>query len=100
MRAVKIVFLVGALGGILAAAGSRANLVPRAKANHGCSVTTLNGQYSGVWTGLLYPGTPPTDPQLIPNFQPYDAMEISNFDGAGNFSSTVTAAIAGTPAQS
>jgi hypothetical protein len=27
-------------------------------------------------------------------------MEISNFDGAGNFSSTVTAAIGGAPAQS
>ena len=101
MRMAKFGAIVLILGMAVLALGFafNAQLVPVAKASHGCSVKTLQGNYAGVWTGLLDLGPPPTSPQPITAFDPYDAMEVSTFDGAGNFSSTVTAAVGGTPAQ-
>jgi hypothetical protein len=99
--AVVAVILAAGLWAIWRA--SHRNVVPvvRASGVEGCSVTTLRGNYGGAWSGLLFSGsTPPASPQLITAFQPYDALEVSNFDGMGNFSSTVTASAGGTPSQS
>ena len=100
MRVVRTVCSIVGFAVILIAVGSRLNLVPKAKASHaGCGLKTLHGNYGGVWAGLLFPGPPQTTPQPITAFQPLNAMETSNFDGAGNFTSTVVASVGGTPAQ-
>lgn len=99
MRTMKIAMLVVMLTAALAVSRSHFNLVPRARADRGCSVRTLNGTYGGVWTGLLNPGTTPTSPQPITTFLPYDGMEVSTWDGAGTFSASDVFAIGGTPAQ-
>jgi len=103
MRTVKLVAvsvtLVGGL--VLLLTASSVSVLPSVKAGEGCSVNTLKGNYAGTWSGLLFSGAaPPAAPQPITAFFPYDAMEVSTFDGAGNFTSTVTANGGGTPAQS
>jgi hypothetical protein len=61
---------------------------------------TLHGNYGGVWTGLIYSGpAAPMSPQSINSFWPYDGMEVSTWDGAGNFSASHVFAVGGTPAQ-
>ena len=99
MRLIRISFLVVLSAACLTAVGSHVNLVPKAKASHGCSLKTLHGNYGGVWAGLLYPGSPQTTPQPITAFQPLNAMETSYFDGAGSFASNVVVSVGGTPAQ-
>ena len=99
MRMIRIGLLSMLMAGVLVMTASRADLVPKAKASHACTVATLHGIYGGVWSGLLYPGPPPQQPQLVTAFQPYDGLEVATFDGAGNFSSSVTASVGGTPAQ-
>lgn len=99
MRVITICLLVVILTAALVATGSHFNLVPRAKAHEGCSVKTLHGTYGGVWTGLIYPGPPPQNPQLVTAFIPYDGMEVSTWDGAGNFSASDVFAVGGTPGQ-
>jgi hypothetical protein len=80
--------------------GFKGQMVPTAKANfQGCSLKTLHSNYGGVWTGLIYPGPTPTNPQLIGTFLPYDGMEVSTWDGAGKFSASDVFAVGGTPAQ-
>ena len=74
--------------------------MPLAKARQACSVKTLNGTYGGVVSALTLPGAPPvpaSTPQPITAFQPFDALEVINFDGSGKFQSTITASIGGTP---
>jgi hypothetical protein len=99
MRSIKIVFLIVIATGIAVAIGSHITVVPKAKASQGCSVTTLHGTYGGVWTGLIYPSTTPQNPQLITAFVPYDGMEVSSWDGAGNFSASDMFAVGGTPGE-
>jgi len=103
MRTVKLVavavILVGCL--LLLFTASSVSLLQSVKAGEGCSVKTLKGNYAGAWSGLLFSGAAPlAAPQPLTSFFPYDAMEVSTFDGAGNFTSTVTANGGGTPAQS
>lgn len=99
MRVITIGLLVVILTGVLATTGSHLNLVPHAKANQGCTLKTLRGNYGGVWTGLIYSGAPPQTPQTIGGFWPYDGMEVSTWDGAGNFSASDVFAVGGTPGQ-
>jgi len=99
MRSIRFSLLAVILAGVLALAGSYPNLVPRAKAHEGCSLKTLHGTYGGVWTGLIYSGPPPNSPQTIGGFWPYDGLEVSTWDGAGNFSASDVFAVGGTPAQ-
>jgi hypothetical protein len=98
---VVAVILAAGLWTISGASHGKVMPVARANVVEGCSVATLRGNYGGAWSGLLFSGsTPPASPQLITAFQPYDALEVSKFDGMGNFSSTVTANAGGTPSQS
>jgi len=99
MQAIRFTLLGVTLAGLLAVAGSHFNLVPRVKAHAGCSLETLHGTYGGVWTGLIYPGATPTNPQLMGAFWPYDGMEVSTWDGAGNFTAVDVFAVGGTPGQ-
>jgi len=99
MRAITIGLSVVILTGLVVTTGSHFNLVPSAKANQGCSLKTLQGNYGGVWTGLIYPAAPPKQPQAIGKFLPYDGMEVSSWDGAGNFSASDVFAVGGTPGQ-
>jgi hypothetical protein len=99
MQAIRFSLLVVILAGVMAITGSYSNLVPQVKAHEGCSLKTLRGNYGGVWTGLIYPGPTPANPQLISTFLPYDGMEVSTWDGAGNFSASDVFAVGGTPAQ-
>ncbi len=95
----KITMLVVIVAGALTVAGSHLNLVSRAQANRGCSLQTLHGTYAGVWTGLINPGPPPQNPQPMGGFLPYDGLEVSHWDGTGNFSASDVFAVGGTPAQ-
>jgi hypothetical protein len=79
--------------------GFWSNPIAEAKTSGGCSLGTVHGKYGGVWTGLLDLSGPPKKPQLIGKFTPYDGMEVSSWDGAGNFSASDVFAIGGTPAQ-
>jgi hypothetical protein len=88
-----------AFAGALVFAGFWRSPVVEAKTSTGCSLGTLHGRYAGVWTGLLDLSGPPKNPQLIGKFTPYDGMEVSRWDGAGNFSASDVFAIGGTPAQ-
>jgi hypothetical protein len=101
MRAFKVgtVFLI--IAGVIAALAVtfHAKVVPVAKASQGCSVKTLRGNYGGVFTLLAFPGPTPASPQPITSFLPVNALEVGNWDGAGNFHSTITGSIGGQPAQ-
>ncbi len=101
MRMIKFVAVPGilALPLLLLAGGSHRNVVTMAKASSGCSVRTLHGIYGGVFTLLAFPGPPPASPQPITSFLPVNALEVGNWDGAGNFQSTITGSIGGQPAQ-
>src|SRR5215471_5014769 len=79
----------------------QARVVPVVKASEGCSVKTLHGNYGGVASALTLPNSiPGSTPQTITAFQPFSILEVISFDGSGNFQSTVTASVGGTPAQS
>jgi len=104
MRIVKLatVFLIlaGAFAGL--ADKLHVRVLPVAKASEGCSVKTIQGSYGGVLTALSLPGAPPVPtptPQAITAFQPFQVLELIDFDGAGKFQSTITASQGGTPAQ-
>ena len=109
-RIVRITMQIAKLGtavlllvGVLAVSTGKfqARVVPVAKASEGCSVKTLHGTYGGVATILgLSSGAPSATPQPITAFQPFDVLEVISYDGSGNFQSTVTASVGGTPAQS
>jgi len=96
MRAITIGVLVVTLALLWAGAGSSARHVVQAKNQEECSLGTLNGRYGGVWTGLIYPAAPPKEPQAIGKFVPYDGMEVSSWDGAGNFSASDVFTVGGT----
>ena len=103
MRTLKLGTVIVIIAGALAALTVTFNVkvVPVAKASEGCSVKTLHGAYGGVVSALTLPNfTPGTTPQPITAFQPYDLLEVISFDGSGNFQSTVTASVGGTPATS
>jgi len=97
MRTITVAVLVVTLALLWAASGSSARHVVQASTQAGCSLSTLNGKYGGVWTGLIYPAAPPKQPQTIGKFLPYDGMEVSSWDGAGNFSASDVFAVGGTP---
>src|SRR5215467_3807844 len=104
MRIVKLatVFLIpaGAFAGL--ADKLHVRVLPVAKASEGCSVKTIQGSYGGVLTALSLPGAPPVPtatPQAITAFQPFQVLELINFDGAGKFQTTITASQGGTLAQ-
>jgi hypothetical protein len=103
MQRLKLATVVMILAMALAALAVKfhVKVVPVAKASEGCSAKTLHGTYGGVANALTLPNaTPGTTPQSITAFQPFDVLEVINFDGSGNFQSTVTASVGGTPAQS
>jgi len=104
MRIVKLVTVFLILAGAFAVLASKSHLtvVPVAKASEGCSLKTMQGTYGGVLTALSLPGAPPipaATPQAITAFQPFQVLELINFDGAGKFQTTITASQGGTPAQ-
>jgi len=99
MRAITIGLLVVILTAVLVTTGSHFNVVTPAKANQGCSLKTLNGNYGGVWTGYIDSGAPPVNPQTVGNFIPYDGLEVSTWDGAGNFTASDVFTVGGTPGQ-
>ena len=96
---------LGFVGVILAVAlltlgtAPQVRMVTPAKANHGCTVKTLQGTYGGTFTLLGFPGPPPATPQPISVFLPSNILEVSHWDGAGNFHSTITGSVGGQPAQ-
>jgi hypothetical protein len=103
MRIIRLGTVVLILAGVFAALTIRfhVKVVPVAKAWEGCSVKTLHGTYGGVTSALTLPSAAPgAAPQPITAFQPFDVLEVISFDGSGNFQSTVTASLGGTPAQS
>jgi len=100
VRSVVFIVVAGmALAGVLVFYGLWRSPVVEAKTSASCSLETLQGKYAGVWTGLLDLSGPPKNPQLISKFTPYDGMEVSHWDGAGNFSASDVFAVGGTPAQ-
>lgn len=103
MRIVKLATMVLILAGACAALAVKLHvgIVPVVRASEGCSVKTLHGIYGGVGSLLTLPSsTPGAIPQSIAAFQPFDFLEVITFDGSGNFQSTITASVGGTPAQS
>lgn len=105
MRIAKVATAVLILAGAFAAlaVNFHVRLVPVAKASEGCSAKTMQGTYGVVLTALTLPGAPPIPaaaPQGITAFQPFQVLQLVNFDGAGNFQTTITASQGGTPAQS
>ena len=98
MRMIKVVAVLGVLALALLAGGSPLKPVTRAKASSGCSVSTLHGTYGGAWNSLAFLGPLPGPPQLITSFVPVNVMEVSNWDGSGNFTGTPTGSLGGQPA--
>ena len=82
--------MVGILAVALLALAGRSPLkvVTRATASSGCSVRTLHGTYGGARNSLALLGPLTGSPQPITTFVPVNAMEVSNWDGSGNFTGT------------
>jgi hypothetical protein len=97
MRAMRISLLIVTIAVLFGLAGSPSAHTAQANTQGHCSLATLHGRYGGVWTGLIYPGPPPKNPQVIGKFVPYDGMEVSRWDGAGNFAASDVFAVGGTP---
>jgi hypothetical protein len=95
MRTLKLGTVIVILAGALAALAVtfHVKVVPLAKASQGCSVKTLHGTYGGTFTLFGFLGSPPSVPQPVTTFSPANILEVSHWDGAGNFQSTITGSI-------
>jgi hypothetical protein len=101
MRTLKLGTVILILAGALAALAVtfHVKVVPLAKASPGCSVKTLHGTYGGTFTLFDLPGPPTGTPQAVSTLLAVNVLEVSHWDGAGNFQSTITGSLAGQAAQ-
>ena len=88
-RTVSTVIVVGALAGLVIVTAASKHGVRSVYALSGCTDATLSGNYGYLFTGFT--GHVPLINNNGPTSVPFAAAGLARFDGAGNFSGTITA---------
>lgn len=92
-RIVSALAVIGALAALaIMTAASKPGVGP-VYASSGCTDATLNGNYGYLFTGFT--GHVPLINNNGPTSVPFAAVGLATFDGAGNFSGTITSSANG-----